>query len=255
MKWATAGTLLAAELALIYGWAINLGGGYHHAKRSGGEGFCIYNDIILAIKELREKNPSLKKFLIIDLDAHRGNGHESYRGTDNDIREHVEIFDIYNKENYPGNGDNTEQYITYPCPVKRRISEKKYLDEKLKPTLKQIIEQSKPDFILYVAGSDIYEHDPIGGYNVTKEGIIERDRFVFEQALSNNIPIVMMLAGGYHDDSAQIVGESIENILSEFDLLEKPKESIEAKKALDQTKDVDSTNLLDQASAQTQEVL
>ena len=71
MRLATAGTLLAAELALRYGWAVNLGGGYHHASSDEGGGFCVFGDISLAIGSLRERHPQLRRFIIVDLDAHQ----------------------------------------------------------------------------------------------------------------------------------------------------------------------------------------
>jgi len=96
MKYAVAGTVLAAQLALENGWSINLSGGYHHAKANSGSGFCVYADIPLAICKLREKNPNIKA-LIIDLDAHQGNGHESICGND----PNVAIYDIYNADVFP----------------------------------------------------------------------------------------------------------------------------------------------------------
>lgn len=75
MKYAVGGTVLGSELAFKYGWAINLSGGYHHAKNNKGEGFCFFSDIAMAINHLWNKN-SHYKILIIDLDAHQGNGVE-----------------------------------------------------------------------------------------------------------------------------------------------------------------------------------
>jgi histone deacetylase 11 len=112
MLYQTGGTILAANLALKYGWSINLvrkslilislrtlfqGGGFHHACGYNGSGFCVYADITIAIKNLREKNSELK-VLIIDLDAHQGNGHErDFIGDENTF-----IFDIYNHQIFPG---------------------------------------------------------------------------------------------------------------------------------------------------------
>eukprot|EP01100_Stratorugosa_tubuloviscum_P013738 TRINITY_DN704_c0_g1_i2.p1 TRINITY_DN704_c0_g1~~TRINITY_DN704_c0_g1_i2.p1 ORF type:complete len:304 (-),score=97.49 TRINITY_DN704_c0_g1_i2:407-1318(-) len=93
---ATGGTMIAAQLALKYGWSINLGGGYHHASANLGSGFCVYADITLAIKKLRLTRPNLKVF-IIDLDAHQGNGPErDFKGDKN-----ICIMDMYSYPNYP----------------------------------------------------------------------------------------------------------------------------------------------------------
>jgi len=97
MKYQTGGTILAGELALEHGWAINLGGGFHHASKGDGGGFCVFADITMCIYNLRQ-NFNINKVLIVDLDAHQGNGHE---------RDFIEdkntyIFDIYNRRIYPG---------------------------------------------------------------------------------------------------------------------------------------------------------
>src|SRR5262249_8622416 len=93
MKLATGGTVMGAQLALQDGWAINLSGGYHHAKKECGGGFCVYADIPLAISKVLEKHPEYN-VMIVDLDAHQGNGHESFFKDE----KRVAIFDIYNKD-------------------------------------------------------------------------------------------------------------------------------------------------------------
>ncbi len=206
IKLATAGTLIAGNLALENGWAINLSGGYHHAKANKGEGFCFFADINLLIETLREES-KIKKALIVDLDAHQGNGHESIHGKDKDIA----IFDMYNYQIYPGERHLIPD-IDYNIELKAHTKDKEYL-QLLKENLPKAIAEQQPDIIIYVAGTDIYEKDPLGALSITKKGIIERDAFVFEQALNNKIPIVMTLSGGYHKDSGSIIGESIENLL------------------------------------------
>ncbi len=89
----------------------------------------------------------------------------------------------------------------------------------LKNELPKAIETVKPDLIIYNAGSDIFEKDPLGKMRVTKQGIEERDFFVFSEALINKTPILMVLSGGYNAESAHIVGLSIENILKRLKLV------------------------------------
>ncbi|MCL4119508.1 UNVERIFIED_CONTAM: hypothetical protein GTU68_014412 [Idotea baltica] len=205
-KLATGGTLVAGELAMQQGWAINLSGGYHHAKRNNGEGFCFFADVNLLIETLREKN-LIKTAMVVDLDAHQGNGHQSIHGADS----LVTIFDMYHKGIYP-NETELFKYIDYNIPLAAGTKDEKYLSL-LKAQLPKAIAANKPDIIIYVAGTDIYELDPLGGLGITKQGIIERDAFVFQNAVDNNIPVVMTLSGGYHKDSGPIIGESIENLL------------------------------------------
>jgi histone deacetylase 11 len=207
MRYATGGTILAAELALKNKWSINLSGGYHHAKKDHGEGFCVYADIPLAIKKLHEKDPKLK-VLIVDLDAHQGNGHESICGKD----PNVFIYDIYNEDIYPGN-DPAKKYINYPNTpqVPSGITGKKYLAI-LKSTLPPAIEDCKPDIIFYNAGTDILDEDPLGGMDVPENDIIRRDLYVFKQAKKYRVPIAMVPSGGYTTKSANIIATSIKKI-------------------------------------------
>eukprot|EP00835_Amoeboradix_gromovi_P006445 NODE_759_length_4494_cov_0.059841.p2 type:complete len:341 gc:universal NODE_759_length_4494_cov_0.059841:164-1186(+) len=206
MKLATGGTVLAAQRALQDGWAINLSGGYHHAKHDCGGGFCAFSDIPLAIVKLWEKNPELK-VMIVDLDAHQGNGHESYFAND----ERVVIYDVYNDQIYPRDHESRAR-IDYNYPVNSGIKDAEYL-ELLEDTLPAAIEESKPHFIIYNAGTDIFEKDPLGRMKITAEGIRKRDAMVFECAQKNNIPVLMVLSGGYTQESAHIIGNSILNIL------------------------------------------
>lgn len=211
MRYATAGTVLAAELALQKGWAINLSGGYHHAKANQGSGFCVYGDIPLAIKKLREKNPELK-VLVVDLDAHQGNGLEAMLGED----ELTFIFDMYSKNNYPRD-TQVMKYIDFNYPQETGVKDQIYLNC-LKNNLPIAIKECQPDLIIYNAGTDIFEWDPLGKMAVTREGIIERDAFVFGQALENKIPIAMTLSGGYTKESAGIIGGSITNLINKYGL-------------------------------------
>lgn len=229
MKMATGGTLLGAQLALEHGWAINLGGGFHHAKGKGltqelntnpnqpafdeGDGFCIYGDIQLAIEKMWRKDPT-KKVMIVDLDAHQGNGHEGYflkEVTQTNGQSRIAIFDMYSAFNYPSD-NHAKRAITYDIPLETNTSDAQYL-HLLESYLPIAIAQFKPDFILYNAGTDIFEKDPLGRLKISEQGIITRDAFVFAQALIHNIPILMVLSGGYTKESAGIIGKSIENIL------------------------------------------
>ncbi|MFH0897985.1 MAG: histone deacetylase [bacterium] len=216
IRWATQGTIQAGLLALEHDWAINLAGGYHHAKESGGQGFCFFADIVLAIKEILKIFPDYN-FLIVDLDAHQGNGHESYRRTDQQIKGHVDIFDMYNGWIYPQ--DNQEKpYITYDVPVNSNITSEHYLT-RLKKELPKAFKKKKYDYVIYVAGTDIYEKDRLGNMKVSKQAIIDRDEFVFDQAFATKAQILMLPAGGYTNESHAIVSKSIENLIKKFKLV------------------------------------
>lgn len=205
IRFATGGTILAANLALENGWAINLGGGYHHTKAEEGGGFGFFADVPIAIKELWRSNPKLK-VLIVDLDAHQGNGNESIFKAD----QRIFILDVYNRDIYPKD-KQAKEFIDFDRPV-GSLNNEEYLDVILN-SLPLAIKNSQPDLIIYNAGSDVLLGDPLGGMNLTKAGIIKRDQLVFEYATKSKVPIMMVLSGGYTSVSAKIVGESIENIL------------------------------------------
>ena len=241
MRLATGGTLLATRLALQYGWAINLSGGYHHARYNHAGGGCIFGDIQLAVETVWQDNPDAR-VLIVDLDAHQGNGYEDYfkkhRNTDQ-----VCIFDMYNKNEYPWDEDGSADRIDYPialdggqlvCTIAgvdvssvdyaavtehiegRSVDTDEYL-AKLASLHDYIIDLQKagngPDVIIYNAGTDPFIEDDWGGLAVSFDGMIQRDQFVWQVAEKNNIPIVMLLSGGYSPKSAAIVAQSIEKTL------------------------------------------
>ncbi len=219
MRSATAGTRLAGELAWQNKqYAINLGGGFHHANANNGGGFCVFGDIQLAMLDMWNKKTDAK-IMYIDLDAHQGDGVEL--GLERYIKEkdtskgRLVVFDIYGENNYPG-FNFARSFIQYNRPItigrEPFITNQLYLEKVAE--LETIIPQEKPDFIFYNAGTDVYEGDRLGGMKLTKEGIIKRDEMVFTYAKNNNIPIVMTLSGGYTKVSGHIIGESIVNVLT-----------------------------------------
>ena len=206
MRMATGGTVQGVKLAIAHTWAVNLSGGYHHAKRGNGEGFCYFADIPLAILELWKEKPEYK-VLVIDLDAHQGNGIEMVLQDD----PHFFIMDMYNSQIYPNDGP-AKAFINYHYPLQSGITDKPYLDL-LAEGLNRAIGDSKPNMIIYNAGTDIYEKDPLGQMAISEAGIIKRDQMVFETAFNNDIPILMVLSGGYSPESGFIIGKSLCNII------------------------------------------
>lgn len=209
------GSVLAGEAALKDGWAINLGGGFHHAASDKGHGFCAIADITLAVKKLRDNHPEIKKVMIIDLDAHQGDGHERDFAGDKDVY----IVDMYNRDAFPNDAAGRKR-----ADVNEGLPS--YTDDagympKLKAALDRAKAEFKPDVIFYVAGSDILEGDPLGAMSVSREGVIKRDEMVFEYALANKIPVAMLFGGGYQPTNAGVIADSIENLDKKFGLLKK----------------------------------
>ena len=207
MRYATSGTILAAKAAFQHGWAINLGGGFHHAHAKEGGGFCVFADITLAIRNLREAAGRPLKVMIIDLDAHQGNGHERDFLGDKDPF----IFDAYNPSIYP-NDLEAKSAISLRMHTPVSMSDEFYLED-LKKSFKEAGDRFSPDFILYNAGTDIMSGDPLGMLDISAEGILKRDEMVFRWARDRKVPIAMVLSGGYQQSNAPAIASSIENLL------------------------------------------
>lgn len=199
------GTVLAAKLAMERGWAINLGGGFHHCSATKGGGFCAYADITLCL-QFAFCELSISRAMIIDLDAHQGNGHE--RDFAGDKR--VYILDVYNYEIYPGDSQ-AKKWINQRVELPSGTTTDLYL-QRLQKELEVAQSAFQPQLIIYNAGTDILAGDPLGGMLVSPEGVKQRDEMVFRFAKEQNISIVMLTSGGYMKTSAGAIAESIINL-------------------------------------------
>ncbi len=217
MRYQAAGTVLAGQMALEQGWAFNLGGGYHHASADHGHGFCAIADITLAVQKLRAENPNVKKVMIIDFDAHQGDGYAKDFDRDNDVF----IVDVYARNLFPKDID-AQYRINVGQGMGLYAKDETYL-----PVIERVLEDAdkdfKPDVIFYVAGTDVLEGDRLGRASVSREGILERDEMVFKYALEKKIPIAMVFGGGYQPNNAEVIADSIENLDRTFGLLKGPK--------------------------------
>jgi histone deacetylase 11 len=215
MKWATKGTILAGYESLENGIAINLSGGYHHASRNKGEGFCIYSDVAIAIKHLQknEKLTTEDNILIVDLDVHQGNGLERIFHDDN----HVHIFDMYNGGIYPQDQWARKRVNNnFDLPLNSGMEDDSYLTTLHDNLPRFITSVQSPKIAFYIAGTDVFEEDPLGEFNVSENGILARDKYVIDTLVDNGIPCVMVLGGGYTKQSATIIANSIKNILTKY---------------------------------------
>ncbi len=189
------GTVLAAETALKEGLAVHLGGGFHHAFPDHGEGFCIVNDVAVALEKMKQEG-KIQKGMVVDCDVHQGNGTASIFAK----KDYVFTFSIHQMDIYPAqkppssmdvglwSGDGDDKYLT-----------------DLKAHIPHIYQEFKPDIILYLAGADPYQNDQLGGLRLTMEGLKERDRWVIGQARELGLPLVVLLAGGYAYDVEETV--------------------------------------------------
>jgi len=204
MRLAVSGTLLGAEKALESGETMwNLSGGFHHASNLNMEGFCIYNDIGITYQQLR-KNGHLSetdKVLIIDVDAHHGNGN-AYSFKDN---ENVHLLDVYNEDIYP-TSSFTRNRVNYPVPLKSGVEGEEYLT-KLNQALELVIDEYALAFV--IAGTDVLAVDKLGGFKLTIEDVVEREKSVLSRLKSLNIPTVVTGGGGYSKQSASAIAAAI----------------------------------------------
>ena len=201
-------TLQAAQLALTGKNCWNLAGGYHHASQHGMQGFCIYNDIGIAYQELIKSGELVNddKVLIIDTDAHHGNGN-ARTFMDN---ENVTIIDVYNESIYPLTY-STRERVDIPVPLAHGVTPEYYLDS-LDNALKELTAEFKIAFV--VAGTDVLKTDKLGGMHLTIDDIVKRDRLTLTRLNELNIPAVFLGAGGYSKESAQAVAASITELSS-----------------------------------------
>ena len=181
------GTIAAARTAIAGRIGIHIGGGFHHAFPDHGEGFCVLNDIAVAIRAMMRRG-GIRKALVIDCDLHQGNGTAAVFSGDPSVY----TFSIHQENNYPffKPGSNCD------IGLRDRAGDKEYLAV-LRDRIPKIVSDFKPDMILYVAGADPFKDDRIGGLALTKEGLLARDDFIYAQAVHYGIPIAVVLAGGY----------------------------------------------------------
>jgi acetoin utilization deacetylase AcuC-like enzyme len=177
----------AAQCALRDGVAVNLAGGTHHAYADRGEGFCCFNDFAVAAR-LVQSQGLCKRVLILDLDVHQGNGSASILARDNSVF----TFSMHGDENYPFKKEISD----WDIGLQPLMREDEYC-QILKDALPRIVSRFNPDFVLYLAGADVYADDRLGTLGLSVEGIEQRDQIVCEWAQHLNLPIAAAMGGGY----------------------------------------------------------
>lgn len=205
----TGGSIAAARAALSDRAAFNIGGGFHHAYPGHGEGFCPIHDVAVAIELLRQQQ-LIERALVIDLDVHHGNGTAAVFATN----PNVFTLSLHQFNNYPYEKPPSDLDVN----LEDGLDDIAYLTI-LETSLAHVFSRFEPDLIAYIAGSDPYEHDKLGGLNLTIEGLYQRDLTVYRAALSRDIPVFTVLAGGYaekfedtvtiHSNSARALGDAI----------------------------------------------
>jgi len=218
---AAGGSILAGQRALADGVAINLGGGFHHAFPDHGEGFCMINDIAIAIRCLQRDN-KIERAMVLDCDVHQGNGTAAIFGHPRSVAQAaqglpstadatvtrnahgwlrqlppdkgLDVFTIslHQENNYPA----WKTFSSIDVNLPDGITDEHYLAW-LDKALSSAVRDFQPGLISYVAGADPFHEDQLGGLAMTLEGLKRRDEFVYRFAKDRGIPIMVTLAGGY----------------------------------------------------------
>lgn len=184
---ATQGTFEAGRMALQDGVAANLAGGMHHGFPDHGEGFCVLNDVAVAIRML-QRDGDVARVLVVDLDVHQGNGVAAvFEGDDS-----VFTFSMHGEKNYPFKKERSSRDVALPDGVDNWA----YLDV-LQSHLMDVIDEAKPDLVYYLAGVDPVAGDRFGRLELTRDGLAARDRYVLETMRLKGLPVALVLSGGY----------------------------------------------------------
>ena len=192
---ASGGTLSAAFDALERGLGINLAGGTHHAYPDHGEGFCVLNDVAIAVQELLETR-NVSRVFVLDLDVHQGNGTAAIFAHD----PHVFTLSVHGERNYPFHKEQSNLDIGLPDGV----DDAAYLGV-LESRVLPVLEDFQPEIVFYLAGVDVLARDRFGRFALTLKGAMERDRRVFQTARALGVPVVSLMGGGYNRDPEMTV--------------------------------------------------
>lgn len=191
-------TIAAARHALTHGMAANLAGGTHHAYADKGSGFCVFNDVAVAVRLAQSEwgrttgagglRRAPLKVAIIDCDVHQGNGTASiFRNDDS-----VFTLSLHGEKNFPFRKEAGDLDVNLPDGC----GDADYL-QALENALDELARRFKPDLIIYLAGSDPFEGDRLGRLKLSYDGLEARDRRVFDWCLARRTPVAFAMAGGY----------------------------------------------------------
>lgn len=185
----TAGTVGATLAAMEDGIAANLAGGTHHAFPDRGLGFCVLNDVAVAIEHLRAMGRKPDQILIADTDAHQGNANHAYFRHDSSVF----TYSIHVGKNYPA----AKEPGDYDVPLQRYVDGVEYL-KALTSTLPEVFAQTEPDLVFWISGADCHLDDRFGQMRLNTEQMAERDRHVLKLCREYATPIVVVYGGGYN---------------------------------------------------------
>lgn len=188
-------TYECALYAQQFGVAMNVAGGTHHAFADHGEGFCVFNDVCIASNLLLDRGQA-QKILVIDLDVHQGNGNASIMANES----RVFIFSMHGAKNYPFR----KQVSDLDIELANDTGDTEYL-QILADTLPRLLDDVAPDMIFYQSAVDVLATDKLGKLGLSQQGCMRRDAYVLNQAKAANIPVAIVMGGGYSEDIEDVV--------------------------------------------------
>jgi acetoin utilization deacetylase AcuC-like enzyme len=189
------GTIAACRTALAEGVAMNLAGGTHHAYPDHGEGFCVFNDVAIAIRALQAEG-LIEHAAILDCDVHQGNGTAAIFADDPTVF----TFSVHGANNFPLHKEKSDLDLELPDGA----DDDDYL-EAVEYGLGRSLSLSRPSLAIYLAGADPFEGDTLGRLKVSKGGLAARDRLVFDHCRHAGVPVAIVLGGGYAKDIGDTV--------------------------------------------------
>jgi acetoin utilization deacetylase AcuC-like enzyme len=188
-------TLAAARAALDDGAAANLAGGTHHAFADRGEGYCVFNDVAVAVRVV-QRDAAARRVAIIDCDVHQGNGTAAIFTGDADVF----TCSMHGAKNYPFKKETSDLDVE----LEDGTGDEPYLAH-LAHCLDVALDAHRPDMVFYLAGADPYEGDRLGRLKLSIPGLEARDRLVFTRCRGADVPVVVAMSGGYAHDVDDIV--------------------------------------------------
>ena len=203
-RYSAGATIEACRAAVAEGIAVNLGGGTHHAFSDHGQGYCWLNDSVIASRAMQTEGRA-RKILIIDCDVHQGNGTAAITNNNPTIF----TFSIHGKNNFPHHKETSDLDVE----LADGTEDAEYL-KALENGLDASMQNFNADLVIYLAGADPYEDDRFGRLALTKKGLAERDRLVFQNCLAAGLPTAVTMAGGYAPNVLDTVDIHFQTVLS-----------------------------------------
>ena len=214
-RYSSGGTIEACRAALRDGIAVNLGGGTHHAFSDHGQGYCWLNDGVIAARAIQAEG-LVRNILIVDCDVHQGNGTAAIAENDPTIF----TFSIHGKNNFPFQKTKSDLDIA----LEDCAGDAVYL-EALAKGLREAMDAAGADLVIYLAGADPYEDDRFSRIALTKKGLAERDRFVFQKCREAGLPVVVTMAGGYARNVEDTVDIHFQTVLTALEYKNQSREN------------------------------